>query len=108
MRITTFSAKLKDHVSVKDVLKFFVQYMKNDQLGMIANAHLGVTLLRYSILTLKPTQIITPMESKILDALVCLFSHFCIANNIAELAELHSMAVDFPKTGERESIHYGD
>ena len=36
-----FRAKTKSHITVKDVLKFFVQYMKNDQLGMIANAHLG-------------------------------------------------------------------
>jgi hypothetical protein len=76
------SAKLKDRISVKDVLKFFVQYMKNDQLGMIANAHLGINLLRYSILTMKPTQIITPMESKTLDALVCLFSHHRAANTL--------------------------
>jgi hypothetical protein len=33
---------LKKHITVKDVIKFFVQYMKNDQLGMIANAHLGM------------------------------------------------------------------
>jgi len=36
--------KLKKHVTVKDVIKFFVQYMKNDQLGMIANAHLGIEI----------------------------------------------------------------
>jgi len=40
-----YSAKTKDHVTIKDVLKFFVQYMKNDQLGMIANAHLGFPIL---------------------------------------------------------------
>jgi len=39
--LTRSSPKTKNHVTVKDVLKFFVQYMKNDQLGMIANAHLG-------------------------------------------------------------------
>jgi hypothetical protein len=36
-----FSEKKKDNIEILDVVKFFVQYMKNDQLGMIANAHLG-------------------------------------------------------------------
>jgi RNA dependent RNA polymerase len=35
-------AKLKDRIAVGDIVKFFVQYMKNDQLGKIANAHLGM------------------------------------------------------------------
>lgn len=39
------SAKVKNHITIKDVVKFFVQYMKNDQLGMIANAHLGILYL---------------------------------------------------------------
>ena|ERR1700737_3008418 len=38
---SSVSTKTKNNITVKDVLKFFVQYMKNDQLGMIANAHLG-------------------------------------------------------------------
>jgi len=43
--IWCYSAKAKSLITIKDVLKFFVQYMKNDQLGMIANAHLGLPLL---------------------------------------------------------------
>jgi RNA dependent RNA polymerase len=71
--LTSNSVKTKSNVTVKDVLKFFVQYMKNDQLGMIANAHLGNSEL-VKCLTRQRTLIVTLTESKILDALV--LAHF--------------------------------
>jgi len=77
MNYTPGAVKAKRNVTVKDVLKFFVQYMKNDQLGMIANAHLANA--DYYADGVKNSR--------------CL-----------ELAHLHSMAVDFPKTGQRAVI----
>lgn len=59
-------------VNIDDVKDFFVRYMKNDNLGQIANAHL----------------IHSDRESR------GIFS-----DNTIELAELHSTAVDFAKTG---------
>ena len=59
-------------VTIDDITSFFVQYMKNDRLGTIANAHLA-------------------------------WSDQCAegANDwkCLELAQLHSKAVDYPKTG---------
>ncbi|KAF3941467.1 hypothetical protein ABW19_dt0209484 [Dactylella cylindrospora] len=59
-------------VTVSDITTFFVTYMKNDTLGSIANAHLATAD--------KQGQGV--------------FSPQCL-----KLAELHSLAVDFPKTG---------
>ncbi|KAA8912907.1 RNA dependent RNA polymerase-domain-containing protein [Sphaerosporella brunnea] len=59
-------------VSIKDIQKFFVNYMKNDRLGSIANAHLAWA------------------DSHTLGVK----SPICL-----QLAELHSDAVDYPKTG---------
>ncbi|RVD90064.1 uncharacterized protein DFL_001045 [Arthrobotrys flagrans] len=60
------------NVTFDDIRMFFVKYMKNDTLGAIANAHLATA-----------------------DRLATgVFSKECV-----ELAELHSRAVDFPKTG---------
>ncbi|CAM1502120.1 Fc.00g041040.m01.CDS01 [Cosmosporella sp. VM-42] len=58
-------------VNVDDLRNFFVKYMKNDVLPLIAYAHLAFA------------DDIGPMSTK------CL-----------ELAELHSKAVDYPKTGD--------
>lgn len=64
---------LKRPVKVRDLLKFFVKYMKNDSLPTIAHAHLAqADLLGNGIKDPK-----------------CL-----------ELAELHSKAVDYVKTGQ--------
>jgi hypothetical protein len=71
--LTSNSVKTKRNVTVKDVLKFFVQYMKNDQLGMIANAHLGNSELLQCLIRQR-TLIITLTESRILVALV--LAHF--------------------------------
>ncbi|KAK6502188.1 hypothetical protein TWF506_002779 [Arthrobotrys conoides] len=60
------------NVTLEDIKKFFVRYMKNDTLGAIANAHLATA-------DRLPTGV---------------FSQQCV-----ELAGLHSLAVDFPKTG---------
>lgn len=60
-------------VEITDLMKFFVRFMKNDSLPTIAHAHLALTdFLDNSVKDVK-----------------CL-----------ELAELHSKAVDYVKTGE--------
>ncbi|KAF8542199.1 RNA dependent RNA polymerase-domain-containing protein [Trichophaea hybrida] len=64
--------KLSRPVEISDIRKFFVEYMKNDRLGAIANAHLAWAD-RY------------PEGVK---------SGICL-----ELAQLHSDAVDYPKSG---------
>ncbi|KAK6341833.1 hypothetical protein TWF730_001321 [Orbilia blumenaviensis] len=67
----------KGKVEIEDIKEFFVNYMKNDTLGTIANAHLATA-----------------------DRLGAgVFSAECI-----ELAGLHSLAVDFPKTGVRAQM----
>ncbi|KAI8486629.1 hypothetical protein Bbelb_356040 [Branchiostoma belcheri] len=60
-------------VDVSDMIEFFAEYIKNDQLGLIANAHL----------------VHADKEAN------GIFSQKC-----KELAQLHSDAVDFPKTGQ--------
>lgn len=59
-------------VLVRDITRFFVEYMKNDSLGQIANAHVA-------------------MADKLVEGPK---SDVCI-----ELAKLHSNAVDYVKTG---------
>ncbi|KAI9689222.1 MAG: hypothetical protein M1822_000960 [Bathelium mastoideum] len=59
-------------VTVNDMIKFFIEYMKNDRLGAIATAHLAI--FDRSFYGVKDRK--------------CL-----------ELADLHSLAVDYPKTG---------
>src|SRR2546423_11696047 len=61
-----------DYVTMKEIKSFFVNYMLSDQLGRIANAHLAKA---------------DALESGA-------FHGQCI-----RLAQLHSEAVDFPKTG---------
>eukprot|EP01119_Soliformovum_irregulare_P022301 TRINITY_DN7601_c0_g1_i2.p1 TRINITY_DN7601_c0_g1~~TRINITY_DN7601_c0_g1_i2.p1 ORF type:complete len:678 (-),score=208.64 TRINITY_DN7601_c0_g1_i2:58-1947(-) len=61
-----------ESVQVESVIKFFVNYVKNDNLGQIANAHLAFS-------DASPKGVFDPQ---------CL-----------RLAQLHSVAVDFPKTG---------
>ncbi|PHH63551.1 hypothetical protein CDD81_5738 [Ophiocordyceps australis] len=63
--------QLKRDVHVDDIRDFFVKYMKNDVLGLIATAHLGQA-----------------------------DQHSPKSRNCLKLAELHSQAVDYPKTGE--------
>ncbi|KAM0246703.1 hypothetical protein ACHAQJ_010118 [Trichoderma viride] len=63
--------KLDREVNVDDLRDFFVKYMKNDVLPLIATAHLALA------------------DSSGPASPICL-----------ELAELHSQAVDYPKTGE--------
>ncbi|KAI9490301.1 RNA dependent RNA polymerase-domain-containing protein [Zychaea mexicana] len=60
------------NVEIDDVKKFFLDYIINDNLGMIANAHM---------------------------ALADSSPDGACANECIELAYLHSVAVDFPKTG---------
>lgn len=73
MDYTAAPAILLDHdVSIEEVEKYFTDYMVNDTLGIIANAH-------------------TAFADKEADKAM---SEPCI-----ELAKLFSIAVDFPKTG---------
>ncbi|KAF4339267.1 RNA-dependent RNA polymerase SAD-1 [Fusarium beomiforme] len=63
--------ELDRDVTVDDLRNFFVKYLKNDKLPLIATSHLAFA------------DELGPMSAK------CL-----------ELAELHSKAVDYPKTGD--------
>ncbi|KAH7176576.1 RNA dependent RNA polymerase-domain-containing protein [Dactylonectria macrodidyma] len=69
--------KLDRDVNVDDLRNFFVKYMKNDVLPMIAHAHLANADRAWT----------GPMSPQ------CL-----------ELAHLHSKAVDYPKTGEPATL----
>ncbi|OAP59082.1 hypothetical protein AYL99_06380 [Fonsecaea erecta] len=62
----------KEKISVDDVINFFYDYMQNDFLGKIANAHLAAADYLYDGIN----------------------SEQCL-----KLVELHSLAVDYPKTG---------
>eukprot|EP00026_Physarum_polycephalum_P000560 Phypoly_transcript_00561.p1 GENE.Phypoly_transcript_00561~~Phypoly_transcript_00561.p1 ORF type:complete len:1059 (+),score=104.59 Phypoly_transcript_00561:1178-4354(+) len=59
-------------VDISDIHNFFIDYMKNDILGMVANTHLAIA----------DSSPLGPNDPK------CL-----------QLTELHSIAVDYPKTG---------
>ncbi|CAG8525700.1 7878_t:CDS:2, partial [Ambispora gerdemannii] len=61
-----------DQVKVEHIRKFFVNYILNDNLGQIANAHL---------------------------AKADLYENGAFHGSCLRLAQLHSEAVDFPKTG---------
>lgn len=63
---------VQDTVTMNDIKRFFVSYIQNDNLGLIATAH----------------KIHADLSSK------GVLSEKCI-----QLAKLHSLAVDFPKTG---------
>ena len=67
-----------DLVTAEEVANFFVDYIQNDNLGRIANAHLALSDF-------------LPLGAK---------STECI-----ELANLHSTAVDFAKTGILVKFH---
>ncbi|XP_068660914.1 probable RNA-dependent RNA polymerase 1 [Aristolochia californica] len=71
------STALEHDVSIQEVEEYFVNYMVNDSLGVIANAH---------------TVFADKEESKA-ESKACL-----------ELARLFSIAVDFPKTGKPAEI----
>lgn len=64
---------IKAHVKTRDIQKFFVKYMNNDNLGMIANAHLATA---------------DDSEKGAMDG------------RCKYLAQLYSNAVDFLKSGE--------
>ncbi|KAM0458094.1 hypothetical protein ACHAO4_002819 [Trichoderma viride] len=69
--------KLDRDVNVDDLRDFFVNYMKNDVLPLIATSHLA-------------------LADRFGPA-----SHICL-----RLAELHSKAVDYPKTGEPAEFNH--
>ncbi|KAI9259434.1 RNA dependent RNA polymerase-domain-containing protein [Phascolomyces articulosus] len=61
-----------DKVNIGHIMKFFVNYINNDNLGQIANSHLAIADK-------------SPMGAR--------------DGRCVRLAQLHSLAVDFPKTG---------
>ncbi|CAO3658993.1 unnamed protein product [Rhizopus stolonifer] len=65
--------RLVEDVKIRDIQRFFVNYINNDNLGQIANAHLATADFSAS----------GAMDGR------------CI-----KLAQLHSEAVDFPKSGK--------
>jgi RNA-dependent RNA polymerase len=69
--------KADSPVTITDVMKFFIDYLKNDRLGSIANAHLAHA----------------DHQEDGVKSSICL-----------ELAQLHSDAVDFPKSGVKASM----
>jgi hypothetical protein len=73
MDYTAAQPKLVEDVTIKDITKFFVNYINNDNLGQIANAHLATADLA---------------------------AHGARDGKCILLAQLHSEAVDFPKTGK--------
>ncbi|KAI9261119.1 RNA dependent RNA polymerase-domain-containing protein [Sporodiniella umbellata] len=73
MDYTAPSPRLVEDVTISDIKKFFVNYINNDNLGQIANAHLATA---------------DASDKGALDGK-------CI-----KLAHLHSEAVDFPKSGK--------
>ncbi|ORY97352.1 RNA dependent RNA polymerase-domain-containing protein [Syncephalastrum racemosum] len=66
------SHEVKGNVTISDIISFFVRYINNDNLGQIANAHLG-----------------TADQSP----------EGAADGRCLHLAQLHSEAVDYPKTG---------
>ncbi|GME64289.1 RNA-dependent RNA polymerase eukaryotic-type [Neofusicoccum parvum] len=72
MDFTSPGKKFVDEVMMEDIARFFVEYIKNDSLGRIANAHLA--------------------SADFADEGV-------MSKNCLALAELHSTAVDYPKSG---------
>ncbi|KAG0172617.1 hypothetical protein DFQ28_010182 [Apophysomyces sp. BC1034] len=62
-----------DDVNISHIKKFFVNYINNDNLGQIANAHLAMSDLS---------------------------AKGALDGNCRRLAQLHSVAVDFPKSGK--------
>eukprot|EP00118_Oscarella_pearsei_P028510 m.2323 g.2323 ORF g.2323 m.2323 type:complete len:1118 (+) comp8576_c0_seq1:109-3462(+) len=72
MDYTAPEPKTKSPITLDDVKDFFIDFIKSDQLGLIANAHLAHA----------DTSLSGAKDPK------------CI-----KLAEMHSLAVDFPKTG---------
>lgn len=70
-----------EEVTMEDISRFFVEYIKNDSLGQIAYAHLAAADFEYE----------------------GVMSDKCL-----ELARLHSRAVDYPKSGLRAKMTKDD
>lgn len=77
MDYTAAAPKLVEDVKIRDITKFFVNYINYDNLGQIANAHLATADLSAN----------GARDGK------------CIL-----LAQLHSEAVDFPKSGKPANL----
>ncbi|CEG64383.1 hypothetical protein RMATCC62417_01363 [Rhizopus microsporus] len=73
MDYTAAKPRLVEDVTIRDIQRFFVNYINNDNLGQIANAHLATADMSDK----------GAMDGR------------CIL-----LAQLHSEAVDFPKSGK--------
>ncbi|KAL1644220.1 hypothetical protein SLS58_004500 [Diplodia intermedia] len=72
MDFTPPGKQIVNEVTMHDIARFFVEYIKNDSLGQIANSHLATA----------------DFEDEGVRSDKCL-----------ELAQLHSIAVDYPKSG---------
>ncbi|GAA5813500.1 hypothetical protein MFLAVUS_006978 [Mucor flavus] len=77
MDYTAAPSKVVSDVTIRDIIKFFVNYISHDNLGQIANAHLATA----------DQSDIGARDGK------------CIL-----LAQLHSEAVDFPKSGKPANL----
>ncbi|KAI9244196.1 RNA dependent RNA polymerase-domain-containing protein [Phascolomyces articulosus] len=69
---TTDDTTDDNDVTIDDIENFFIDYITNDNLGLIANAHMAIA------------------DSS---------AKYACDEKCIKLAELHSVAVDFPKTG---------
>lgn len=80
--------RVRDKVTVKDMTEFFVNYMKNDNLGTIAHAHLAQA----------DHQEFGVKDDKCKLSTTNFISRILTMTGLA-LAQLHSQAVDFNKSG---------
>lgn len=80
--------RVRDKVTVKDMTEFFVSYMKNDNLGTIAHAHLAQADVREFGVKDDKCKLLFASD---------LF--FILTKSGLALAQLHSQAVDFNKSG---------
>ena len=80
---------MDQNVTVDDITSFFVQYMKNDSLPTIANAHLATAD--------QSTDGVKDLKCKLRNAAI---KHCLNSDAGLELAKLHSKAVDYAKNGE--------
>ena len=101
MDFTAVAPKLvnDDDLTVNDMIEFFITYIKNDRLPIIAHAHLATA--DWCDLGAKDPRC-KALEGKVLNFVDMLT--FKKKNTGYDLAQLHSNAVDFPKSGVEVKI----